>query len=386
MQKIKPPEKDEYIGISAYKSCEEGIGGEIKADDESFIVCEITPEGITLNLEKETPGDTLVGNYTHFTLVKKGWETMKAAAEISKRLGISRNRISFAGTKDKRAITAQRMSAYRIPIERMEKIRIKDIKIKDLGYSDEEVGLGSLWGNKFKVEVRGVSQDAEKRIHAINSEIETGYPNYYGHQRFGNTRPITHEVGRQILKGDFESAIMCYLTKTFGTEDAKELNARQELASEKDLKKIVTALPSRFGYEKAIINRLIERPGDYKGCLDVLPKNLSKMFIHAYQAYIFNSALSTCIKEKLSVDRLPLVGYETRADDISKEILDKEELNEDDFRMPQKPELKSKGNFRDCYKQAHELSVKCDEETAIFQFSLEKGAYATVLMREYMKN
>ena len=219
MVKIKPPPADVYVGMEEYVSSSPGIGGFIKGEAGDFVVREVTPEGVVLDLESDFPGDMSPGDYTHFTLVKENWETNRAVKEIAQRLGVSRSRFAFAGTKDKLARTAQRMSVYRVPVDRLRSVRLKGLVLKDFSYSDESLGLGSLRGNRFTVRVRGVCAGAAERIKSVLSELEVGFPNYYGHQRFGEVRPITHEVGLHLLRGDFEAAVMTYLSRSFGGED-----------------------------------------------------------------------------------------------------------------------------------------------------------------------
>jgi len=61
----------------------------------------------------------LPGAYTHFTMVKKNWDTMRAVSVLAKKLGVSRNRLTYAGTKDKHAITTQRVCARKVSIEKL---------------------------------------------------------------------------------------------------------------------------------------------------------------------------------------------------------------------------------------------------------------------------
>ena len=60
-----------------------------------------------------------------------------------------------------------------------------------------------------------------------------GIPNFFGHQRFGTTRPITHLVGKAILKGDFEEAAMLFLAKPSLYEHPSSRQARTETARNK---------------------------------------------------------------------------------------------------------------------------------------------------------
>jgi tRNA pseudouridine13 synthase len=58
--------------------------------------------------------------------------------------------------------------------------------------------------------------------------------NFYGVQRFGTVRPITHEVGRLIVhevgrlivSGDFKGAMMTYLAKPFPDDRSYEIRKR----------------------------------------------------------------------------------------------------------------------------------------------------------------
>jgi len=378
--------KDAAVGLEEYLTLGSGIGGHLKDDPRDFTVLEVTDDGVTLTLDGDLQGDMTSGDYTHFTLVKENWETMRAVGEIAKSLGVSRNRFAFAGTKDKRAVTAQRVSAYRIPVERLRVVRIKDLALKDYSYSDESLGLGCLGGNRFRVVVRGVSGDAKERVESTALELAGGFPNYYGHQRFGEQRPVTHLVGRLILGGDFEAAVMSYLAATFEGEGPELTAMRRTLMESRDYDLALRSFPRNLGYERAMLAHLSANPGDYKGALRQLPRNLQTMFVHAYQSHVFNRALSECMRRSLPVESLPLAGVEVEADDISLRIMEGDGVRREDFAVKGMEELKSRGVQRICYAEARNLRWDVSGDTATFDFTLGAGSYATVLLREFMKN
>jgi tRNA pseudouridine13 synthase len=386
MGRIKPPDSDVYVGMGAYLSGCPGISGIIKACPEDFSVREVMPDGKALSFDEDMPGDLNPGEFTHFTMVKRGWETMRAVREIARRLGVSKNRLSFAGTKDKNALTAQRVCARGIPVERLRAVDIRDITLKDFGYDDESLGLGCLKANRFTIRVRGVCESPGPLIEEVWSTLESGFPNFFGMQRFGQVRPITQEVGYQIVRGDFEAAVMTYLAKAFPGEDESVKNARLNLMSTRDYRAAAKSFPARLGYELALINHLIQYEGDYSGALMRLPRNLLSMFVHAYQSLIYNKALSECIREGYYVERLPLAGYDIKADDISRKYLDADGVSLDDFRVRGLRDASSKGSYRDCFVPALDYKYSIDGGDCIFKFTLEKGCYATVFLREFMKN
>ncbi|ODS35965.1 MAG: tRNA pseudouridine(13) synthase TruD [Candidatus Altiarchaeales archaeon WOR_SM1_79] len=389
---------EEFVGIRCYGSKSKGVGGRIKVLPEDFTVEEITKEGAVPGIGEviDEAGDDIGGNYTHFTLQKYNWDTMRAVKEISRRLGVSHNRLGFAGTKDKRALTTQKVSGYQIPIENLRSIKIKDLLLYDFEYADEGIDLGDLRGNRFTVTVRDIDLETgilQSRILKIHKELIGGFPNFFGIQRFGDIRPITHLVGKEILRGDFEQAVMIYLAEIFEGESEEALNARKFLGETKNFRDALKVFPKNLGYETAMLNHLVQRGDDYAGALRALPRKLRMMFVHAYQSYIFNLALSEYIKHGFTVERLPLAGYESEVDEISAGILEKEGITRDMFRIPGMRELSSRGNIRDCFipvKDFEILKIEDDElnegkKKAVLRFSLPKGCYATVLLREFMK-
>ena len=126
---------------------------------------------------------------------------------------------SFAGTKDKRAVTLQRMVINNQGVNRISPQRLlslnKSLKsfgmwISDVKPASEQLLLGTdLWGNRFSIFLRNLqvisSEEAEKNILALK---HTGFINYYGAQRFGTAGEfMTHLVGLEILKENWSEVV-----------------------------------------------------------------------------------------------------------------------------------------------------------------------------------
>ena len=146
------------IGMSGYYTDNPGLGGILKQEPEDFIVEEINEKGTIILLEGDDSIKDIQGDYAHFTLVKRNWDTIRAVKEVSKALWISQRRLGFAGTKDKRALTSQRVSVGKIGLDKLKNIRIKDITIKDIRYADDPIRLGDLWGNRFSIVLRHINK------------------------------------------------------------------------------------------------------------------------------------------------------------------------------------------------------------------------------------
>jgi tRNA pseudouridine13 synthase len=443
-------EFEKRIGIWFYSTISEGIGGTIKTIPADFNVREIT------NRAEQEEGKYLIAELT-----KENWDTHGVIREIADRLRVSRNRIGFAGTKDKFAVTKQKISIWGTEENELARVNIADVSLNVIGRSNKAVSLGDLYGNEFEIVIRGVDgryEAVKDKIDAITKEIETngGIPNFFGVQRFGITRTITHVVGRHLIKGDINGAVISYLSDIFPGESEAAKEARMLCKSGK-LKESLKIMPLR--YERAMLNALIKNLSFKKKALPKknytstikndrdslsafhsLPKNLQKLFVHAYQSYLFNLILSQRMKqnlpfyvaiagdevcfhnkfgfpdpdkvEKVTANKLegmnrllkrgrafvtaPIFGYETELADgvigaIERKVLEDEAIELGNFYIEKLPELSSKGTSRpvllpvDLNAEISDDELNPGQLKVKLNFFLPKGTYATVLLREYMK-
>lgn len=135
-------------------------------------------------------------------------DTSSAVQVISKKLGIRPNNVGIAGNKDKRGITTQKMTLFKIEASRLAALNgsMPNILVGDFAYVDNSLGLGDLHGNRFDIAIREVDADEALIGAAVESLKQHGFINYYGLQRFGTGTIRTHEIGIALLKEDFEAA------------------------------------------------------------------------------------------------------------------------------------------------------------------------------------
>jgi tRNA pseudouridine13 synthase len=369
-----------------------GIKGAIKEQVDDFIVKE---------LASHDTGDE--GDHLIIKLRKQNMTTMDAVDKLSKMLHISRNRIGYAGNKDKRAVTEQYISIQGVEEEEVRNVYTDEFDIEVVGKGGK-IGLGNLSANRFEINVRNLKlpiDDIEERTKKIVDEMDGKMPNYFGEQRFGSTRPVTHQVGRLILKGDFEEAVWTYIAKPYDDEYKSIRKVREELWETREVEGAAERFPEKFQYEKTLLYHLTKNPGDYQGAIKRLPEGLQTLFVHAYQSWIFNRTLSRLI-EKDWYDEdydIPLVGYKTefndnKPDQVMQEVLEEEEIDRDDFRLPDMPEFRSEGSLRRAFADFRNFEViEVDDDDLNMaknmmrvRFDLPKGCYATVFLREIMKN
>lgn len=381
-----------------------GIGGRIKQRIEDFVVEEMPPRKSDSNKMDE---------YIIFWLEKFNWDTNQILKLIAKKLHVSENRMRIAGTKDKRALTRQRVSLCdpdKMLEEKLKAIRIRDIKIYNISRGNR-LRLGELEGNRFVITIREISLaegEIKSRLEKIFEEMGKGIPNIFGPQRFGETRPITGAVGKEMLRNNFENAVKTYLADYFEQEPDDAKKARRFLSENWNMdgyKKSLELFPYRLKNERSMLGYLCEHPNDFAGALRRLPKRLRKMFLNAYQAEMWNRLAEEYFSEqekgkKQTVNiKIPLVGYDTELDEdnpLHRKILDilkKDKIKLSDFAVKGMPELKCFGSERDFLlfpKGLKLLGIADDEFNAgkkalQISFQLPKGSYATVVLKEIMK-
>ena len=402
-------------------SQERPISGVFKQEASDFIVEEITQNGTTLETNKVYDPSDLgekesAGRFTTFILQKTDWNTVQALREISKKLMKGRKSFGFAGTKDRRSISVQRCSIFGVEPSDIMNVHVKDVSINGAWKSDEGVKLGELLGNRFTIAIHTEDKDAMEKTQAIMKDLDK-FPNYFGMQRFGN-RGNNVEVGLGILKGDFEKSAISFLTDTKNETNHDAVEARKKLSESLDFKDALSYFPSYLRYERQMLESLAKNPSDYANALRKLPRQITLMFVHSVESYIFNKELGmrlrdpeahagdlVCKKDSFGFPDLSevytfneddrncllvgnIVGYNTKnITDCEKDIMEELGINSEDFRVKRMPELNCKGQYRVLFSPVKEFGVQQVESENVIKlgFSIPAGAYATALLNEIVR-
>lgn len=423
---------EQHIGLEVFFSSHKGIQGKLRTVPEDFIVKELFSH----------PKEEQQGQFTIAEVTSRNWETHTLVKTLAKHLRMSQRRIGFAGTKDRRACSTQLMSFFQISKESLEAVSIKDVEIKNIYYTTKPIRIGVLQGNTFVIQLRALDPAVTKsQIITLMSPFERlqGFPNFYGIQRFGVVRPITHLVGKFIIHGQFEQAVMTYIAHPL-KDDKKTCDIRKELEKTRDYKQALKEFPKGCNFEKALCSYLVQHPDDFIGALQELPKNLLTLFVNAYQSYLFNKILSERIRKKLPIHQAiegdiitPLQNRRTASNfhtvtshniekintqiqrkkaavtgllvgsdpifaagamgELERRIIKSEQVDYRDFTIPEIPFLSSHGSRRTLLASLQQFSwnLTKDEKKDHAQklelsFTLPKGSYATSFLREIMKS
>jgi tRNA pseudouridine13 synthase len=445
------PEVDKLLGIEVYATKTKGIGGAIKEAVDDFVVEEVLVDGSKASINRVVPsrvlGSTLEKQrFLLCVLVKRNWDTFIAVKNVANALGIDQARVQFAGIKDAKAVTAQHITIEDASVEDIEKIQVKDVEVRPVGYVHEMLSLFYLLGNNFTITIKSINAPeatVKAQIAQTMQELDGlgGIPNFFGHQRFGTTRPITHLVGKALVRGDFEAAAMLFLANPSVYEHPASRQAREELQSTHDFKRAQENFPRQLRFERQMLNHLADNPDDFIGAFQRLPLKLQALFVQARQSYLFNRFLSERVKHELPLNEavvgdlvvgversglpmtsmfkivsaenlvevngqvragrlrvaLPMVGVKQKLSQgimgkMEKEVLEEEGFSAENLRVNVLSRVGGKGGLRTVVTPVSDFTLQ-DVSTdssrigcqARASFTLFRGSYATVLMREMMK-
>jgi tRNA pseudouridine13 synthase len=402
------PQIESLAGIDCYCTSFAGTGGSIKQGSEGFMVSELVDESLDISLSYDDRR-----RYPLYVLEKHDIDSNHALFEIERELHM---RLRVMGIKDAKAVTTQYAGMERVMRNPPAELKSRHTRLTLKGFTKHPLEKKFLVGNKFDITI----------YNARSSDLSSFVPevrmvgNFYGLQRFGSERLVTHLVGREIVKRNFRRAVellLCHTTE-FDTQMSREIRSR--CADPSNYLQVLKILPIGMDIERQVLSALVAGK-DTIAALRAMPITIRRLFVQAYQAYIFNRCLSRAIMRgedllqpragdlcfemkglatfgriikynpssttKL-VPAIRMAGYtfqpgKGRFENITRAILQEEEVAAKDFYIKEMQELSHQGGFRQAPLWCMDFSYKRDP--LIVLFKLPKGSYATTLLREIIK-
>jgi len=405
---VSVPKIEVLAGIECYCTSFDGTRGSIKQGSEGFIVSEIVDQ--SLDISSSYDGDH---RYPLYVLEKREIDSNHAIFEIERELHM---RLRVMGIKDAKAVTKQYAGMERIMRNPPYELKSRHTRLTLKGFTRRPLQRRFLAGNNFEISI----------YNAKSSDLSSFVPqvgmvgNFYGLQRFGSERLVTHLVGKEIVKCNFMRAVellLCYTTE-FDTEMSREIRIR--CADPSNYRQILKILPGGMDIERQVLSALVAGK-DTIAALRSVPITIRRLFVQAYQAYIFNKCLSKAIMRGEDLQRpragdlcfemegntsfgriikynsnstnklvpaIRMAGYafqpgNGRFENITRDILKEEEVVPKGFYIKEIQELSQQGGFRQAPLWCTDFSYKRDP--LVTSFKLPKGSYATTLLREIIK-
>jgi len=387
------PNLDSQIGISVYSTEFNGIGGKIRVEPDDFQVTEIISQRAQKSIN-DTEG------YAVYKLKKRKIDTNHALSDVFRKKGI---RLKSLGLKDASAITEQFVCSGNKG-KAIENFSTDKYSLEKIGFVKKPLSKKDMISNHFKIKISNCTNN-------LSSFIDYDkILNFYGYQRFGSKRPVTHLIGKAILQRDFKKAVELILSFTSPYDSKENTEIREKLSDTENYEKYFDQVPYQMDVERVVLKEMIEH-GDAIRAIRSIQISLRRFYIQAYQSFLFNQSLSSAFsygenlfeaqpsdvcfdlhgiigKYVKGLDQhlaLPFVGYsyykKTRFDYQISKILEQEEITPKDFFIKEMQEVSSEGGFRQA---AIHCSNYSSYETSV-EFSLSRGSFATILLREIMK-
>ena len=328
--------------------------------------------------------------------------------------------IGYAGLKDARAITVQRMSIENVPVEEAMRLDVPGVRILDAAYHSNKLRMGHLAGNRFVIRVRRPNDGAYETTRQALAILERdGVPNFFGMQRFSRRRN-GHLIGRAMILGEWDEVLAHYLGRPQPHEHAHIIEAREAYdAGEFDRARRL--LPyTRYRGERQVLGALLRGLAPEAAFNHIIPR-MWKLFPSAYQSLLFNRILSRRLPDlRTLMDGEVVLNHrgggvfhapdaaieQTRADafeispsgplfgakmvrptGVPREIED-DVLREEGFEPDRMAAVfRSMNGWRRAYRvQVTETKVeRHDSDDVVVSFRLPSGSYATIVMDEITK-
>jgi len=386
-----------------------GTGGAIKESPDDFAVYEIPAY--------EPCGS---GEHLYLTVEKRGITTLEAIRRIARALKVSERDIGYAGMKDAVGVTRQTISLQRVKAEDALALVLDGVRIVSAIRHTNKLKLGHLKGNHFKIAVRGVAAGSDLTAQAVLKILQQrGVPNYFGYQRYG-ALGNSHLIGAALLGRDWQGAI----DRMMGTADTvRDPGWCSAIVSyqQGDLSAALEQMPRHCRSERDVLQRLLAKPGAWEKAFAVIHPRLRKLYLSAYQSYLFDKVVAlrlAAIDQVMAGDLAwkhlngacflvedadaeaaraavfeisasgPLFGSKMKqpgGDVLTREqrILADEGIRMEDFDLGSG--LCMEGERRPLRVQLGDCDCRVADGVMLLEFSLPKGSYATSVLREITK-
>ncbi len=325
-----------------------GCGGSFKGTPEDFEVEE---------LPAYEPNGERDGEHLFLWIEKRNRSTIDVAKALARHCEMDEREVSWAGLKDRQAITRQYLCVPARFVEpRLATFAFEGVTVLKSARHRNKLKGGHLKGNRFKVVVRGVT-DAALAREALTRLVRLGIPNYFGEQRFGlggdnadKGKRILQAGGRHRDRFERKLFLSAYQSDLFNRVLARRLDAG-------------TFATAQLG--------------------DVLKKHATGGEFVCAEPLVDQPRLESF---ELSPTG-PLFGPEMRRPEAEVDVVESQVLTDEGIERA----LFDKGGnetlgARRLLRVPLELESVEGEAELTLRFSLPAGSYATVLLRELLKN
>src|SRR5262249_37994463 len=131
--------------------------------------------------------------YPLYILEKSGIDSNHALIELGDRFNL---KLKILGIKDARAVTKQYASLARSSKNPPKSLETRHTRLTLQELKDRPAEKSDLLGNEFTIRLRGATA---ADLTTFRTQIDK-IGNFYGLQRFGSERMVSHLVGKELIR------------------------------------------------------------------------------------------------------------------------------------------------------------------------------------------
>jgi tRNA pseudouridine13 synthase len=359
------------------------------------------------------------GGFALYRLAKESLGTPEAVGAICRAWRLKREAIAVGGLKDRHAVTRQYVSIENGPRRRLNQT---NFSLEYLGQTSRPFESSDISANRFEIVIRDLAPPEVEKITALLPVVvEAGVPNYFDDQRFGSVGESRDFIARPWCSGDFDRALWLALAEPNSHDRPNVREEKKELCKhwgEWDICRKLAVRP----VVRAAMERLCRQPTDPRGAFIRIPQHERRMYLEAFQSFLWNRVLAESIRGlfdrgqlfELEIGRMSAPFYRTHPSTEARERLSQP------LPFPSARERAELGPLTELYERvAGEFGLECrqlrvkyprdsffsrgsraatfsprscvsepgeDEANAgrrklLLQFELPPGCYATVLIK-----
>lgn len=313
----------------------------LKAECADFVVKE--------QLGYDMSGD---GEFVAVKVRKTDCNTLFVGEQLAKFAGISARNMSYAGLKDRKAVTEQWFS-LQMPGQQtpdFSQFSLEGVEILDVTRHQRKIRIGSLQGNHFEILLRNAEETDELKVR-LDFLAKNGFPNYFTEQRFGRD-------GNNLTQA---------LRWANGEINVKDRNKRSFYlsATRSEIFNLIVAKRIELGLAQQVLNGdILQLNGSHSWFVVDESEDLAQLQQRLAQQDVLLTA--------------PLIGEEEKsAVDFEHEIFAQHQALFDLMRQE-----RMKAARRAILMQPQHFQWQFEPNGLRLQFALPAGSYATALIRE----
>jgi len=391
---VSKSELDKFVGMTVYGRPEIYIdsGATFEFTPATFKVFEVGDDGsIAMPLNAvESEYVCTRREAVRYVLCKVGISTKDAVDALAKAVGV---RVGYAGLKDTNAFACQYVTVKCKPGLRLKRKYVLLDGAARFYFKDIRpfmIKRGDLEGNLFEVIVNNVDKIEGETLREVLQVMSTaGIPNFYGYQRFGSRRPVSHIIGQKLLEGNYRGAVNALLAPMVIDNESRRVLQAREAYAKGELKESYRLFPKSFRLERRVL-KAIMRGKSYREAIMTLSPWYLRFFVEAYQAYLFNLALSKAIAYSNGLDNLisrcevfPLPKPGLSKDECTRYIVSI--MKEANFKALSEFRKFLRSGVRETYFNVRDLKWELINGKLVMRFMLRPATYASVLLREFLR-